>query len=118
MGDVRDGLEQAITAAAHLTAVDEGALAAARALADKIDAWGVIVDWALDDVAGKDTSERPAVPQNDNTSLPTFLRYCDALGLTPAGRVKLDEKKPEGKGGKLAHLRAVQGGKQPAKRAR
>ena len=55
--------------------------AAARALARKIDAWDVIVEWALDDAAqGKG---RPAVPANDNVSIASFLKYLDALGLTP-----------------------------------
>jgi hypothetical protein len=45
----------------------------------------------------------------DNVSVPTYLRYCESLGLTPAGRVKLSEKKEPGGGGKLAQLRAVEG---------
>ena len=49
----------------------------------------------------------------DNVSIPTYLRYCESLGLTPAGRLKLDPKK-ESTGGKLAQLRSVQGGKRPS----
>jgi hypothetical protein len=104
MGDVREALDEAIAAATHLTPVDAGAVAAACALADKIDAWDTIVDWALDDVAGMDSSKRPAVPANDNTSLPTFLHYCESLGLTPAGRSKLETPKEASGGGKLGSL--------------
>lgn len=104
---VRDGLEAAIAAADHLTPMDDAAIAAARALADKIDAWDVIVKWALEDTQG---DGRPAVPANDNTSLGSFLKYCNELGLTPLARKTLDFKQ-EGKGGKLAQLRSVQGGK-------
>lgn len=104
MGDVREALDKAITAGTHLTTMDLGAVEAARALADKIDAWDVIVDWALNDMAGMDSSKRPAVPANDNTSIPTFLRYCDALGLTPAGRKSLAAPKEATGGGKLALL--------------
>lgn len=105
MGDVRDALDEAVAAAAaYLGPIDAAAVAAARALADKIDAWDLIVDWALDDLAGADTKGRPAVPQNDNTSLPSFLRYCDALGLTPAARKELERPKEAGGGGKLSSL--------------
>ena len=75
-----DGLERSIAAATHLTARDAGMVAAARALAARIDAWDVIVQWAIEDVTGEG---RPKVPANDNTSLPTFLKYLDALQLAP-----------------------------------
>ena len=78
---VADALERAIAAADHLTARHAGAVAAARALAEKIDAWQIIVEWALDDAAVND--RRPAVPANDNVSLPSFLKYLDALQLVP-----------------------------------
>lgn len=80
---IAEALEQSIAAAAHLTERDAGAVAATRALAAKIDAWDVIVGWAMDDISGGDSSGRPKVPQNDNTSLPTFLKYLEALGLIP-----------------------------------
>ncbi len=78
---VSDALESAIAAASHLTARDAAAVAAARALAAKIDAWEQIVSWALDDAA--QSGSRPAVPANDNTTLPTFLKYMEALQLVP-----------------------------------
>lgn len=44
----------------------------------------------------------------DNVSLPTYLRYCTELRLTPASQV---EEKKEAGGGKLAQLRSIAGGK-------
>lgn len=79
---VADALERSLKNAKHLRAVDSGKVAAARALARKIDAWDVIVEWALEDVAESEGNPRPAVPANDNVSLATFLRYVEALGLT------------------------------------
>lgn len=108
MGDLREALDEAVEAAKHLGPMDAAAVAAARALADKIDAWDIIVDWALADLADDPRpGKRPAVPQNDNTSLPSFLRYCESLGLTPAARKELEPAKEEAAGGKLAHLRSV-----------
>ena len=102
MGDVREAFDKSVEQATHLTDMDAGAVAAARSLADKIDAWDVIVDWAMEDAAESDS--RPAVPQNDNVALPSFLKYCESLGLTPAGRARLSEKKQETTGGTLASL--------------
>ena len=75
-----EGLEKALAAATHLTDRDAAAIAAVRALAARIDAWDVIVRWAVEDAGG---FGRPAVPANDNTSLPTYLKYLDALQLVP-----------------------------------
>ncbi|WP_461371885.1 terminase small subunit [Candidatus Darwinibacter acetoxidans] len=85
-GPVRDGFEKALKNARRqkiIYARHEGTIAAARALADKIDQWDVIVQWAVEDKEALGL-QRPVVPQNDNTSLPTFLKYMDALGLTVA----------------------------------
>ena len=101
---------EAIKVAAHLTAMDAGTVQALLALARKIDAWDTIVDWALDDVADSDGKARPAVPQNDNVSLSAYLKYCDQLGLSPAGRKALALKK-EGESAKSAKLTALRGGK-------
>ena len=49
---------------------------------------GRIAEQAISDAEAKGKGTRPAVPQNDNTSLPTFLKYCAALGLVP------EEEKP------------------------
>ena len=80
-----EACEQALKAAGHVDGegADAGAVAALLALARKIDAWDDIVDLA---VSQAPEGRRPTVPQHDNTSLPTFLRYCEALGLTPGSR--------------------------------
>lgn len=86
-GPVRSDFERALKAGRRdklIYARHAGTVAAARALADKIDAWDVIVQWALEDADGQG---RPAVPQNDNTSIPAFLKYMNDLGLTPAADV-------------------------------
>lgn len=107
MTDLVAATEAAVRAATHLTPMDNAAIEAMRALARKIDAWDQIVDYALDDIAGVERGGRPAVPQNDNVSISAYLKFCESLGLTPAGRAKLaEEKKPEGAGGKLASLQA------------
>ena len=85
---VADALERSLRNAKHLRAKDAATVAAARALAWKIDHG---TNWRnrpyrTPKRTGKGT--RPAVPQNDNTSLPTFLKYCAALGLVP------EEEKP------------------------
>jgi hypothetical protein len=45
----------------------------------------------------------------DNVTQGLYLKYCESLGLTPAGRTRLGEVKEQG-GGKLAQLRGIQGG--------
>ena len=76
---VSEALERSLRNAKHLRAMDSATVAAARALARKIDAWDVIVSWALEDA--EDAGGRPAVPANDNVSLSSFLKYQQALGL-------------------------------------
>jgi len=93
MGTLADATDAAIKAADHLTDADAGAVEALRMLARKIDAWDVIVAWALDDVADRDGG-RPAVPANDNVALPSYLKYCESLGLTPAGRKQQPKERP------------------------
>src|SRR5690348_3957989 len=111
MTELVEATEQAITAAHHLTDMDQGAVEALRALARKIDAWDRIVEWALDDARDREGS-RPSVPQNDNVSISAYLKYCDQLGLSPAGRKSLDlDKGGESGGSKLGKLRTVHGGK-------
>lgn len=90
---VAEATETAIKAADHLTDMDLGAVQMLRELAaaaDAIDANGL-------NPAGK----------LDNVTIPTYLRYCESLGLTPAGRARLVEKKPEAKGGNLGRLSSV-----------
>jgi hypothetical protein len=102
MSDLVTATDEAIIAAVHLTPMDAGAVEALRALARKIDAWDVVVRWAGEDAG--DTGSRPTVPQNDNVSLSAYLKYCDQLGLTPAGRKALDQKVVPA-GGKLSAIR-------------
>ena len=83
---VLGALNRSIMTATHLEPKHAGAVAAARALAAKIDAWDTIVQWALDDAAVND--RRPSVPANDNTSLPSFLKYLEALQLVPPAAEK------------------------------
>jgi len=85
---VADALERSLRNAKHLRAKDAATVAAARALAWKIDHWDELAEQAISDAEAKGKGTRPAVPQNDNTSLPTFLKYCAALGLVP------EEEKP------------------------
>lgn len=100
---VLEATEASIAAASHLTDADAGAVAALRMLAQKIDTEDELRDVALS--WSEEHKQRP--PSIDNVSVPTYLKFCDSLGLTPAGRARLAEKKPEAKGGKLGRLAAV-----------
>jgi len=90
-----------------MTVLDETNVSIEAAIRDKtIDpqiAAGPIA--ALRTLAARIDEDRPT----DNVSLPTYLRTCAELRLTPASREAL--KKEEGGGSKLAKLRSVQGGK-------
>lgn len=77
-------LDRSLKNATHLRAVHAGVVKAARLLARKIDAWDVIVEWAIEDAEERGKGARPAVPQNDNVSIASFLKYMDTLGLTPS----------------------------------
>ncbi len=83
---VADATEVSLEAAGHLLPSDAGAVEALRTLALRID-------------AGSGA---------DHILLPSYLKFCESLGLTPSGRLKLVPKKDEG-GGKLGQLRAVHG---------
>lgn len=85
---VSAALERSLRNAKHLRAKDAATVAAARALAWKIDHWNELAEQAIADAETKGKGARPAVPLNDNTSIPTFLKYCAVLGLTP------EEEKP------------------------
>jgi hypothetical protein len=90
MGDVLTATDESLAAATHLTKVDAGAVQMLRELAAAAD----LIDESGLNPAGK----------LDNVTIPTYLRYAESLGLTPAGRARLVEKKPEAKGGSLASL--------------
>ncbi len=103
---VSEATEKAIAAASgHLTDMDAGALQTLRALARKIDTEQELRDRALEWADSHD-AKPPAV---DNVSIPTYLKYCESLGLTPIGRKALGEKKQAN--GKLGELRSLNGGK-------
>ena len=110
MTDLVGATESAIKAATHLTPMDDGALEALRALARKIDAWDQIVEWAIDDCAGKEGA-RPKVPANDNVSIPSYLKFCESLGLTPTGRMRaqIESGKAAPDAGALGKLRLAHG---------
>ena len=75
--------ERAIKAAQHLTDLDAGAVAALRRLASLMD----------------------ELDPKDNVTIPTYLKYCEALKLTPASRgVEIAESKARGK---LATMKAA-----------
>lgn len=84
---VTDATLASFEVATYLTPADEGAKAALLALARKIDAWDVIVEWAFEDA--DEDGGRPRVPQNDNVSISAYLKGCEQLGLTPTGRAAL-----------------------------
>lgn len=88
---LREATERAIAGAPHLTdARYAGSVEALLMLADKADQWHKIVEFARDDLEGQDGRKRPAVPANDNTTLGTYTRLAEQLGLTPIGRKSLD----------------------------
>lgn len=85
---------QAARSAGVLTDMDDGACAALLQLAERLD-----------------DPDYPMIDGRfDNVTAALYFKACEQLGLTPSGRAKLPERK-EGGGGKLAQLRAVQGGK-------
>ena len=67
---VAEATERSIQNAKHLRAIHSGPVATLRALAMRID--------VLLANNGSDESGRL-----DNVSIPTYLKYCQALGLTP-----------------------------------
>jgi hypothetical protein len=101
VSDLVAATEAAIAAAKHLTSMDKGAIETLLVLARKIDTEAVLREMALE--WAEEHKQKP--PSVDNVSIPTYLKFCESLGLTPAGRVKLGDKKPEAKGGTLSVLR-------------
>lgn len=95
--DIWETTNEAIQAgkrAGVITDMDEGACSALLQLAERLD------DPDYPNIDGR----------FDNVTAALYFKACDQLGLTPAGRARLPERK-EGKGGKLAQLRAVEGGR-------
>lgn len=104
---VAEATEAAIAAASHLTEMDQGTVETLRFLAVKIDTESELRALAL--AWAEEHEQKP--PAVDNVSIPTYLKFAESLGLTPAGRKVLTEKKQGAQGGgKLAHLRSVHAG--------
>lgn len=77
-----DAIMAAVEASSHLTVLDAPTVQAALALAYKIDSE---VDMRAYCLQWSDEHDaRP--PSPDNVSLPTLLKYLDALRLTPGSR--------------------------------
>lgn len=93
-GPVTSATKRAITSADHLTDQDDGTVSVLLDLARTIDGMG-----------GR-SSDAPI----DNVTVPTYLKYSAELGLTPLSRSKLGLTEAAGES-KLAHLRAVRGGR-------
>ena len=108
MGDILNATEVSIKAATHLSGVDAGAVETIRALALRID----LMDEYFKELVDQATERNLRPPSPDNVSIPTYLKYCESLGLTPAGRVKIAPAKSGGEsgGGKLGKFRSIQGG--------
>lgn len=99
--NVVQATEKSIKAATHLSAMDAGAVATLRALARQVQ--------YLDENGGLREDGKL-----DNVSIPTYLRFCESLGLTPAGRAKLAEKKgktEDDTADTIAELRSIHGGR-------
>lgn len=90
MGDVVDATEKSIAAAAHLDldGKDAGAVSALLAAARKIDDWDRVLDGYFEQLE-MDPESKVRPPSVDNATLPTYLKFCEALGLTPASRGSL-----------------------------
>lgn len=86
-----EATERALNTAAHLKPEDAGTVAILRGLAATAE--------QLLRNGGITESGR-----FDNVTIPTYLRYADALGLTPAGRHALRISAPDGaSGGRTLH---------------
>lgn len=80
----QESIEAAIAAGALDRVLSAGPVAALLALARKIDGWDDVVSAAMD---GREDGERLPIPLHDNTSIPTYLKYCESLRLTPSTAV-------------------------------
>lgn len=84
-----------------LTASDEAAIVAAGQMARKID----VADRYFEALERDAIDRHLRPPSQDNVSLPTFLRYLDALGMTPQARKEKTAGKSGGAGGRVAAFR-------------
>lgn len=87
-GDLVSVTRAAISAArdgGSLRDADMAACVAILELAAKIQVQDDYFDALMEDAV--ENGRRP--PSQDNVSLPTFLKYAESLGLTPAGRGRM-----------------------------
>ncbi|VXB33218.1 terminase small subunit [Pseudoclavibacter sp. 8L] len=83
---IYNATNKAIRAANHLKPEHGAAVAALRFLAKKIDSEATLRDLVFERMKTADPEKDVKLPPIDNVSLPTFLRYLEALGLTPDWR--------------------------------
>ena len=112
MGNVVEATGVSVAAADHLDreGKDAGAIAALLALARKIDDYDAVIDHIMEQIE-MDPESKIRPPASDNVSLPTYLKYCESLGLTPGGRGELASGKKSGPAPKdeLAEFRMEHG---------
>jgi hypothetical protein len=103
-GSVLAAFDASVTAAGdRLSKVDGAAIAAARSLARKIDAMEDEPAAVSEDGELREERRRSL----DNVTMPTFLKYLDALGLTPGGRRLLEQNNTGRPSGKLHAIRSA-----------
>jgi hypothetical protein len=100
--NMRDAYDASLTSSPHINDVDQALIESGRTIADRIDA-------AIALGEGQEVTKALFL-------LPHMVNILRELLATPAARLALD-RPPNPDGGKLAQLRALQGGK-TAKRAR
>ena len=98
--ELLEATKESVAAATHLTKADAGAVEVLYTLAMKID----LMDEYFDELANDARENERRPPSQDNVSIPTYLKFCESLGLTPAGRAKLEEAKGGSDAGKLRLL--------------
>lgn len=106
LAETNRSIDHAITGKTLDADKHAGPIAALRVLARRIDEGDALMAIMLR--LSRDAKVKP--PAIDNVSIPTYLKYCEAMGLTPAAE-KPEPAKPEGSagGGKVHKLRAVHG---------
>lgn len=98
-GPMYDATTESITAAVHLQGRREfsGAIAAAKTLA-----------WLIDEAQRSSLEDLQKAAFG---TIPTYLKVCEALQITPASRPSMEKGKQPAAGGRLAHMRSVAGGR-------
>lgn len=95
-GPIRAAVEESVTAARRagkITKIHAATVAGLRMVADRLD---VLDIEAMTDTTGK----------LDNVSLPTFLKYCAALGLVPEPAEPVKSSSGAGRPKKVSELDA------------